>query len=125
MLRRVWLASVVCVCLAVVTPRAAGDFAGKWEGAIKMGDGSDLTLTFEFTVDGSVLNGSVESQMGKAAIKNGKIVDADNATFVVEFDGNVITHEAKIAGDEITISAHGPWGDNQYTVKRAAPAAKP
>ena len=125
MRRRVLLALLCVVCFAVPGVRAEGDFAGKWEGTIKLQDGGDLNLTFEFTVDGSLLNGWVESQMGKAAIKDGKIVDAENATFVVEFEGNVITHEAKLAGDEIAISAHGPWGDNQYTVKRAVVATAP
>ncbi|HEX7085632.1 MAG TPA: hypothetical protein VF198_04675 [Vicinamibacterales bacterium] len=105
------------LCAAVTT--LASDVAGKWQGSVPTPDG-DLTLTFEFKTEGEVLTGTVESVMGVAPLKNGK-VNGNLLTFDVKVDAMVISHEATVDGDEITITARGDWGETVYVVRRVKP----
>ncbi|HEY8537147.1 MAG TPA: hypothetical protein VIL25_11875, partial [Vicinamibacterales bacterium] len=66
---------------------------------------------------GDVLTGTVESVMGVAPLKNGKI-SGTVLTFDVEVEAMVISHEATVDGDQIRITARGDWGETVYVVKR-------
>jgi hypothetical protein len=95
----------------------AADVTGHWEGAVDTPDGP-FPLAFEFVVDGDTLSGSVESAMGKTALSNGKVLSDEEISFDVEFEGNVITHQGKVNGDEIAIASQGPWGEASYVIRR-------
>jgi hypothetical protein len=117
MLRRVLLIfGLVVTCAALAS---AADVNGKWEGAVQTPDG-DLLITFVFKAEGDALTGTVESVMGLAQLKNGKIA-GDVLTFDVELEAMTITHEATVTGDEIAIKAKGDWGESEYVVKRVKP----
>ncbi len=116
-------ALVTFIALAFVaawgTVGRAADVDGKWEGTIQ-GPQGDFPLTFDFKADGEALTGTVESAMGKVPISNGKISD-HGITFDVKLDdGSVITHDATLNGDTMDVKSHGPWGDSEFTLKRAA-----
>ena len=116
--------TALLACAALVLAAAwstvgrAADVDGKWEGSVQSPQG-DFPLTFEFKADGDTLTGSVESAMGKVPISNGKIKD-NTFTFDVKLDdGSVITHDATLNGETIDVKSHGPWGDSEFTLKRA------
>jgi hypothetical protein len=117
MLRRSLSSLVLVIGLTAVA--AAADVDGTWQGAVQTPDG-DLMITFTFKAEGDVLTGTVASPMGEVPLSNGK-VNGDVLTFDVQLETMVITHEATVNGDEITVKARGDWGESEYVVKRVKP----
>lgn len=117
-MRRAVLALVMTIGMAASA--FAADVTGKWVGNVETPNGP-LELTYDFKAEGETLTGTVSSPMGSVALDKGKVAGAV-LTYEVSFEGNVITHEAKVneAGTEITVKATGPWGTNEYVVKKAA-----
>jgi hypothetical protein len=114
MLRRPFLALVLCA--AVSTALGAADVDGTYKGSVDTPNGP-LELTFVFKTDGERLTGSVASAMGEVPLENGT-AKGDVLTFDVNVQGMSITHEAKQAGDQVTIKATGDWGTTEYVVTR-------
>jgi hypothetical protein len=101
MLRKALLA-VLFLAFGSVAVLAA-DFNGKWTATVESPRGTQ-TLTFNFTVDGAKLTGTVTSPRGDMPISDGKI-DGDNISFatVMNRDGNEfkMLYTGKIDGDSI------------------------
>lgn len=117
MFRSLALTTTLVVACAAFT--LAADVSGRWEAKIA-GPQGDFDLTFNFTVDGDKLGGTVEGPGGTLQITKGTIKD-DAITFEVKLDNDAnITYEGTVKGDEIATKAHGPWGDSDFTMKRAA-----
>jgi hypothetical protein len=102
------LASIF-VMLALATFCFAADFNGRWEGKVADPNGQELLLTYDFKAEGETLTGTVESQMGKVDISDGKVINDE-------------IHVGKLVDDTITLKVKGPWGDSELVLKR--PAAK-
>ena len=81
--------------------------------------------TFVLKVDGAKLTGTVASQMGEAAISDGK-VDGDKVSFAVsrDFNGQTfkITYDGSVKGNEMKLTLHFPGRDEGFdiTAKRAS-----
>jgi hypothetical protein len=114
------LASIF-VMLALATFCFAADFNGRWEGKVADPNGQELLLTYDFKAEGETLTGTVESQMGKVDISDGKVIN-DEISFTIEIPNAAITHVGKLVDDTITLKVKGPWGDSELVLKR--PAAK-
>lgn len=94
------------------------DVTGRWEGKVA-GPQGDFDLVFTFTVDGNKLGGTVEGPGGTLQITNGTIKD-DAVAFEVKLEtGDAITYQGTVKGDEMPLKVHGPWGDSDFTLKRA------
>jgi hypothetical protein len=117
MLRKLGLMTMFAAGLAAVV--AAADLNGRWEAKIAGPDG-DFDLVFTFTVDGERLGGTVDGPGGTLQISNGTI-KGDAIAFDVKLEGDAtITHEGTVKGDEIAMKSKGPWGESEFTLKRAA-----
>ena len=97
------LAAVTLIAL----PAAAQDVTGKWEGTAP-GPGGEMTMTFEFTVDGENLTGTVESELtGKSEITDGK-VDENRIEFKQSFEARgrtgTFAFTGVLDGDELTMT---------------------
>jgi hypothetical protein len=114
---RLTIATVAACVLSVATVLAA-DVSGRWKGTVHTQQG-DLTLVFNFTVQGETLGGTVEGPGGTLDITDGTIKGDAIAFNVVLDSANTITYDGKIRGDEIAMKSHGPWGDSEYTLQRA------
>ena len=98
--------------LAMTVTAAGADVAGKWVAEQQGGQGTQQT-TFNFTVNGGTLTGTVSGgRGGDAEISEGKI-EGDEISFVVvrtmgETEMRTL-HKGKISGDEIrfTIERQG------------------
>lgn len=99
------------------------DVTGTWKGSIETPNGT-MENTFVLKADGGKLTGSVESQMGKADISEGK-VDGDKLSFTVvrNFDGNEfrMNYKGAVSGDEIKLTIELPAMDRTFemTLKKA------
>lgn len=114
--RKLLLASALLCALAAVCLAASVD--GRWEGKIS-GPNGEFTLFFNFKADGEKLTGTVEGPGGSLQLNDGKI-KGDDLTFSVRIGDAVITHEGKLDGETIKMKSHGPWGDAEFSLKRAA-----
>jgi hypothetical protein len=101
----------------------AADFNGRWEGSISTPNG-DITIAFNFKVDGTKLTGTVESPNGEIPIEDGK-VDGSKISFKTHFNDAEVNHEGTLSGDTIDLKVEGPWGESQMTLKRAQKKDKP
>jgi hypothetical protein len=117
MIRIVFMSVLLVVSL--VGLGFAPELTGRWEGKVKGPDGEDLSLVYVFKVDGDKLTGTVESQMGQVPLTEGKVND-DAFSFNIQVGDSIITNEGKFKEDTATLKAHGPWGDAEFTIKRAA-----
>ncbi len=104
---------VVGVALAALA--AAADVTGKWKATFSTPDGSTRENTLTFKAEGEKLTGAVASQMGEAAIEDGK-VKGDEITFAVtrNFGGNEVKlmYKGKVSGDEIKFMVS--FGDREF-----------
>jgi hypothetical protein len=102
----------------------AADFNGKWTATVESPRGTQ-TLTFNFTVAGATLTGTVTSPRGDMPISDGKI-DGNNISFatVMNRDGNEfkLLYTGKIDGDTIKFTRQfGAAGDRppqEFTATR-------
>ncbi|MBI1787468.1 MAG: hypothetical protein HYR60_07950 [Acidobacteria bacterium] len=103
----------------------AADVNGKWVAQVPGRDGQTMDTTFNFKADGEKPSGSMSTQMGEAALKEGK-VSGDSISFKInlEFGGNAITllYDGKVSGSEIkfTRKREGSEQSREFTAKRAA-----
>ena len=114
---RIFLTAAILV-LAMAATAAAADAAGKWIAEQEGRQGSQQT-TFNFSVKGTTLTGTVSGGQGESAIRDGKI-EGDNISFAVvrtmgEMEMKTL-YKGKISGDEIRFTverqrgAGGPGG---------------
>jgi hypothetical protein len=93
----------------------AADVTGKWVAQIEGRQGTQEN-TFNFTVNGTALTGTMSSARGENEITEGK-VEGDEISFVIvrSFAGNEmkLLYKGKVSGDEITFTREfqgGPPG---------------
>ena len=106
------------------TVYAATDVTGNWTAQMQSPDGSSMQLTFNFKRDGDKLTGTVDGPMGgdPINIQNGKI-DGDKIYWETSFNGNTISHQGTVSGDEMKVTVKSSGGDfpeMDLTLKRAA-----
>src|ERR1700759_4298452 len=77
LMKRKFLTTAVLLCSFIVCLAAIADLNGKWTGILKIGDGNEIPLTYNFKIDGANLTGSVTSTQGEIPIYEGKINGAD------------------------------------------------
>lgn len=117
------LCAVLFLALGTATAFAATDVTGDWTTQMS-GPNGEMQLTFHFKQEAGKLSGNVVSPMGgePIAISNGK-VDGDKISFDLTFNGNTISHEGTVSGDEIKLTTKSEGGQMpdgmEMTLKRA------
>jgi hypothetical protein len=97
--------------------RAAG-IDGKWETKIKLPDGTELPLKYDFKTDGKKLSGTVESPAGTLDLQAGKI-DGEHITYKLTIMDKEVSYQGTVADEKIHLKSHGgPFGDREYTLTR-------
>ncbi|MBL8187434.1 MAG: hypothetical protein JNK38_05480, partial [Acidobacteria bacterium] len=100
--KTMFLSAALVLMLATLV--MAADVTGKWTAQVPGRGGQTTETTFNFKVEGDKLTGTMSSQMGEAAISEGK-VSGDDISFSVtrEVQGNSfkIIYKGKVAGEEI------------------------
>ncbi|MFD2145708.1 hypothetical protein [Mucilaginibacter antarcticus] len=106
------LLSAAMICFA-----ALADLTGKWKGNIKMSDGTNFPVTYQFKADGEKLTGTVVTPQDELEIYDGKIKDKD-FTFKVDVNDNAVPCEGKFYGDSVVVSALLNGAKLKSTLKR-------
>jgi hypothetical protein len=96
----------------------AANIAGAWQTTIKMDDGTELPLKYDYKIDGNKLTGTVEGPAGPLEIKEGK-VDGDKISYKLTIMDNEVSYEGQAADGKINLKSRGgPFGDREYTLAR-------
>jgi hypothetical protein len=99
-----WVLALISV-LAIFA--SAADITGKWKSEAPGRDGTPMTTTYTFKVEGNNLTGTVSGRQGDTAISEGKI-NGDEISFVVvrNMGGQErkIQYKGKVTGDEIKLA---------------------
>jgi len=91
----------------VSTIALAADINGKWKSESPGRDGTPMTTTYTFKVDGDKLTGTVAGARGETAISEGKVTGDEISFVVVRSMGGEerkIQYKGKVSGDEIKLS---------------------
>jgi len=107
------LACCFMICLAVVA-----DLSGKWTGIIKIPDGNDIPVTYNFKTDGDKLTGTAGSPEGQGTIDSGKI-SGNNFSFKVTIGDKTYPHTGKFYADSCGLDIEAEGQKFHVTVKRA------
>ena len=102
----------IALILVLTVSAVAADIAGTWI-AERQGPQGVVQTTFNFTVNGDTLTGTVSrgGRMGDAEITEGKIEGDEISFFVVQQFGDnemKVLHKGKIKGDEIKFTMERP-----------------
>lgn len=121
--KTMFLSAALVLMLATLV--MAADVTGKWTAQVPGRGGQTTETTFNFKVEGDKLTGTMSSQMGEAAISDGK-VSGDDISFSVtrEVQGNSfkIIYKGKVAGEEIKFTRTIEGRDvppTEFTAKKA------
>ncbi|MFN7924960.1 MAG: hypothetical protein U0Q16_32985 [Bryobacteraceae bacterium] len=95
----------------------AADISGKWSGQVSRG-GQSVETTFQFTVSGEALTGTVTDPNGSMKIENGKVA-GDTVSFSIETQRGKRTFTGKVSGDEIKFKREGGQNPSEFVAKRA------
>ena len=112
MKRKIFLTGTVLI-LAMAMTAAGADVAGKWIAEQQSPQGTQ-EITFNFTVNGEALTGTVSGgRGGDGEISDGKI-EGDDISFAVVRTVNEnevrTTYRGKVSGDEIRFTVEGGRG---------------
>lgn len=109
---------------AAATLAFADDVTGKWTGEINTPNGA-MQLTMNFKAEGETLSGTIGTQSGEMAIKEGK-VNGNEISWVTIFqrDGNSmrILNKAKVTGSEMRVTTTVEGREDrsfEYTAKKS------
>jgi hypothetical protein len=111
--------TLLVLCTVFACFAAIAELSGKWKGAVKMGDGNTIPLTYIFKVDGEKLTGSVITPQEELEIYDGKVKGAD-FTFKVDVNGSAVPSVGKFYadGDSVTMIADLAGQRLKATLKR-------
>jgi len=76
------------------------DLSGKWTGSLKKTDSTLYPLTYQFTLIGDSVAGTVSSQLGDFPVDQGKL-DTAGLHFKVTVNGLDVYHQGTVYADSI------------------------
>jgi hypothetical protein len=99
---------------------AAADLNGKWKGDMKVPNGDNLEINFNFQVKGEKLTGTVTNTYGEEQITEGT-VKGDAISFIIMAGGGQfkLVYKGKVVGDDLKFNVTiGDLGEGELTAKR-------
>lgn len=103
MKRRILIAAVLLLCAGATYAWFAG-IDGKWTGMLTGPTGQSFPVTCEFKVEGTTLNGTMTSGVGKFDLINGR-VKGDSIWFTADLKNMKIENKGRYfaQGDSISL----------------------
>ena len=121
--KRLYVGLLAVLMMAAAIAAQAPDITGQWNASFETQIGTQ-TYTYDFAVKDGVLTGKAKSNLGEAALSEGKVA-GDAVTFVemLKFDGNDIRIDYKgkiVSADEIRFTRQvGDFATEELVAKRA------
>jgi hypothetical protein len=106
-------------CLFLTAFAWFADINGKWSAMLKGPDGNEFPITYTFKTDGTMLTGTVTSEIGSFDISDGK-VQGDSLWFTANIRTMKIENVGKYYADGDSISLRVGARSTHTTLKRAA-----
>lgn len=103
MKRKILTTTVLVSCFLFCLAAIAG-LPGKWMGTITTPDGNEVTITYNFKVDGNKLTGTGESNDHELNLDSGQVNGNDIKFSVTNSEGVVIPHHGKYYADGDSVS---------------------
>ena len=91
------------LCCIFVCFAASASLNGEWHGTLKIDDGTEYPLKYDFKVDGNKLTGTAKGPTGDLQITDGEIHGTD-FTFAVTLQKMYLIHSGKIYQDSISLN---------------------
>lgn len=111
--------SIAGILALTAAMASAADVSGKWVAQVPGRDGQTRELTFNFTVNGDQLTGTITTPRGDSEISDGKVTGNQiSFTQTMNFGGNEMKahYTGNVAEDgnsiDFTRSMERPGGDN-------------
>jgi len=100
------------------TLERAVDVTGHWDTIVKLPDGTEFPLKYEFKSDGGKFTGTVEGPAGPIDLRDVKLA-GDTLTYKATIGDNEVNYEGKVADGKIKVKSRGgPFGDREYILTR-------
>lgn len=103
MIKRISFAAFIILSIATVC--FAATLAGKWNGQMRTPTGDEFPISYQLSVDGDKLNGTVSIPENDLPITDGKI-KGDEFSFTVTHQGTSYLNEGQLMGDSLKVKVH-------------------
>jgi len=117
-MKKKFLTTTALLCCFVLFVAIIADLTGKWTGIITTPDGQQISVAYNFKVDGNTLTGTADSPQGSVPIDNGKI-NGNDFSFSVNVSGTDYPHTGKFYTDSCGMDIDFGGQKTHFTIKRA------
>lgn len=106
------------LCSFIVCFAASINMNGVWSGTLKIEDGTQYPLQYNFTVDGDKLTGTAKGPTGDLTITDGEI-HGNDFTFAVTLQKMYLVHSGRIYPDSISLNIESGDSKAHVTLMRS------
>ncbi|WP_214069952.1 hypothetical protein [Mucilaginibacter sp. dw_454] len=115
---RIVTTTLLVFCSFIACFAAITGLNGKWTGSVKITQEDELSLVYNFKVDGNKLSGTVESPDGNELPIADGVLSGSEFAFTVKAGKIVVNHTGKYYGDSVVVSADIDGKTFKSTLKR-------
>jgi len=115
---RIVTTALLVFCSFIACFAAITGLNGKWTGSIKITREDELSLVYNFKVDGDKLSGTVLSPDGNNLPIGNGVLAGNEFAFTVKAGKYTINHTGKYYGDSVVVAADLEGKTFKATLKR-------
>jgi len=101
-MKKLFSLSLMLLCCIFVCFAASASLNGEWHGTLKIDDGTEYPLKYDFKVDGNKLTGIAKGPTGDLPIINGELHGSE-FTFTVTLQKMQLLHTGKFYPDSVSL----------------------
>ncbi|WP_345101138.1 hypothetical protein [Mucilaginibacter panaciglaebae] len=115
---RIVTTTLLVFCSFIACFAAIAGLNGKWTGSVKITPEDELSLVYNFKVDGDKLSGTVQSPDGNDLPIAEGVLSGNEFAFIVKAGKLVVNHTGKYYGDSVIVSAYVDGKSFKAVLKR-------
>src|ERR1700761_4930319 len=101
-MKKLFSLSLMLLCCIFVCFAASASLNGEWHGTLKIDDGTEYPLKYNFKVDGDKLTGTAKGPTGDLPITDGEL-HGSTFSFSVTVEKMQILHTGKFYADSVSL----------------------
>lgn len=109
---------MLLICSYIACLAASIGMNGAWYGTLKIDDGTQYPLQYNFKVDGDKLTGTAKGPTGDLQITDGE-VHGNDFTFAVQLQKLYLIHSGRIYPDSISLNIESGDSKAHVTLMRS------